>query len=129
MLVAYWCIAVAWLMAYLPSWFAMSWLVTHGGFDNHAPRAQAATLQGIAFRAKSAHYNCLEALPAFAAAVFVAQLGGGDPHRLTQLSVAFVAVRAVYIGLYLADLALLRTTVWTIGLLITATLFALPVLK
>jgi uncharacterized MAPEG superfamily protein len=116
-------------MSYPPSWVAVFWLKANGGFDNNAPRAQVAKLAGMPFRAKSAHYNCLEALPAFAAGVFVAHLGGGDPHLLTQLSVAFIAVRLVYVGLYLADQALLRSVAWTIGLLITCALFLLPVLK
>lgn len=129
MLIAFWCIAVAWLMSFPPSWIAVLWLQRHGGYDNHTPRRRALELDGWGLRAKSAHYNCLESLPAFAAGVFVAHLGGGDPARLTQLSVAFIAVRVVYVAFYLANQATLRSSAWTVGLLLNAGLFVLPVLK
>ncbi len=125
----FWCIFIAWLLAYPPSWLAVLWMLKNGGFDNHLPRRQALQLQGFPQRAKSAHYNSLEALPGFAAGVLVAHLGGGDPTRATQLAVAFVAARCVYIGLYLADLAALRSTVWTVGMTLNGLLFLLPVLK
>lgn len=129
MTIPFWCIAVVWFMAFPPSWVAVLWMRKHGGYDNNLPRRQALQLEGFPQRAKSAHYNSLEAVPGFAAAVFVAHLGGGDPERMTQLCLAFIAVRLVYVALYLADLASLRSTVWTVGLGLNATLFLLPALK
>lgn len=125
----FWCIAIVWLMAYPPSWVAVLWMHKHGGFDNHLPRRQAQGLEGFGLRAKSAHYNSLEAVPGFAAAVFVAHLGGGNPAVMTQLCIAFILVRCLYVALYLADLAALRSVAWTAGLLLTGALFALPLLK
>ncbi len=129
MTIPFWCIAIVWLMAYPPSWLAVVWMHRNGGYDNHLPRRQAQTLQGFGLRAKSAHYNSLEALPGFAAAVFVAHLGGGNPALMTQLCIAFIVVRCVYVAMYLADLATLRSAVWTIGLALTGALFLLPVLR
>ena len=116
-------------MAYIPSWLAALWQVKQGGYDNHYPRVQAQTFTGVALRAKSAHYNSLEALPGFAAGVFVAHLAGGDPALAAKLCVAFLGVRVAYIAAYLADLAALRSTIWTVGLTLTGALFFLPMLK
>ena len=129
MTVPFWCIAIAWIFAYIPSWIAALWQVKQGGYDNHYPRVQAQTFTGFALRAKAAHYNSLEALSGFAAAVIVAHLGGGDPALAAKLSVVFLVVRVGYLGAYLADLAALRSTLWTVGLSLTGALFLLPVLK
>lgn len=129
MTVAFWCVLVVWFMAYPPSWIAALWILKHGKYNNHTPREQAAQLHGFPLRAKSAHYNSLEATPGFAAGVFVAHLGGADPARLGQVAVAFVVVRLVYQACYLADLAALRSTVWTVGLTLNGLLFLLPVVK
>lgn len=129
MTVPFWCIAIVWFMAYPPSWAAVLWILKHDKYDNHLPRQQAARLTGFAMRAKSAHFNSLEAVPGFAAGVFVAHLGGGDPTLMTQLCLAFIAVRLVYVALYLADFASARSLAWSLGLGLNGALFLLPVLK
>lgn len=127
--VPFWCIAIAWIFAFVPSWIAALWQLKQGGYDNHYPRVQAQTFTGFALRAKAAHYNSLEALPGFAAAVFVAHLAGGDAGLAAKLSVAFLGVRVAYVAAYIADLAALRSAIWTVGLSLTGALFALPLLK
>jgi uncharacterized MAPEG superfamily protein len=99
-----------------------------GGYDNRHPRDQQAALEGWGRRAVAAHLNGFEAFPAFASAVFVAVLAGGDPAWAARLSVLFVLARALYLPLYVADVPLGRSAVWTVGLLATCALFVLPIL-
>lgn len=98
------------------------------GYDNHNPRDQQATLTGWGRRAVAAHKNGFEAFPPFAAAVLVAVAAGADPAWTTRLAVVFVAARTLYTPLYIFDLDLLRSSVWTVGFLATAALFLLPIL-
>jgi uncharacterized MAPEG superfamily protein len=97
-----------------------------GGYDNREPRRQQAALGGWGRRALAAHQNGFEAFPAFAAAVIIAHLAGADPIWSTRLAFVFLASRAVYIPLYLSDLAIVRSLVWTLGFLATVALFLLP---
>ena len=57
--------------------------------------------------------NTYEALPLFIAAVLVAHQAGADQYLINVLAVLFVVLRVIYIGLYIANLATLRTVVWT----------------
>lgn len=99
-----------------------------GGYDNNTPRDQQASLQGWGRRAVAAHLNSFEAFPAFAAAVLVASIAGGDPVWTTRLAVAFVIARTLYVPLYIFDLDRLRSLVWSVGFGATVGIFLLPVL-
>ncbi|MES1146922.1 MAG: MAPEG family protein [Solimonas sp.] len=44
--------------------------------------------------------------------------------RIDLLAAGFVVARLAYIGFYLANLASLRSTAWTIGMLCTVAIFA-----
>src|SRR3954469_18474919 len=83
-----------------------------GGIDNRAPRQSLEGLSGWRQRADWAHRNHLEAFPAFAAAVFVAELTHAPQSRIDQLAGLFVLLRVIYTGLYIADQAILRSIVW-----------------
>jgi uncharacterized MAPEG superfamily protein len=121
------CIVVAYFLVYLPHFIAGSQRFKQpGGFDNKHPRDQTARLEGWARRASAAHQNGFETFSPFAIAVVVAWVGRGNEQRLTTLAIAFVALRAIYIALYLANLAPLRTVVWTCSLLTIVALFLLP---
>jgi len=100
-----------------------------GGYDNKTPRDQQASLQGWGRRAVAAHLNGFEAFPAFAAAVLVASIAGGDPVWTTRFAVAFVIARTLYVPLYVFDVDRLRSLVWTVGFGATVGLFLLPVLS
>jgi uncharacterized MAPEG superfamily protein len=100
-----------------------------GGYDNHHPRDQQAALTGWGRRALASHLNGFEAFPPFAAAVLVAALAGADPVWATRLAVLFVAVRVLYIPLYIFDLASLRSLVWAVGFGATVAIFLLPLLS
>ena len=99
-----------------------------GGYDNKNPRAQQRDLDGWGRRAVAAHLNGYEAFPAFAVAVLLAIVTGTDPIWTARLAVVFVIARTLYVPLYIANLDLLRSAVWTVGFASTVGLFLLPVL-
>ena len=96
-----------------------------GGYDNHDPRSWLAGLQGWQARANAAQANSFEALPLFIAGVLAAQQMQAPQDRIDLLAAAFIGVRLVYIGVYLADLATLRSLIWALGLACSIGLFFL----
>lgn len=94
-----------------------------GGFDNHQPREWLAKLQGWQARAHAAQANGWEALPIFAAGLFVAHQHQAAQATVDALALAFIAARVAFIGLYLADLAALRSLAWVAGLAASLALF------
>ncbi len=122
------CVLIAFVLIYVPKLpLAIAQARQPEGYDNKNPRAQQDALEGWGARARGAHYNGFEAFPPFAAAVFVAHLGGAAAdHRASILAIAFVVARTLYIGAYLANLDYLRSAIWGIGMLCTVALFCLP---
>jgi uncharacterized MAPEG superfamily protein len=98
---------------------------SQGGYDNHDPRAWLARQQGHRARANAAQANSFEALPAFIAGVLVAQQAGVAAATVNALALAFLALRVLYIGFYLADRAAARSIVWLLGLGVCICLFVL----
>ena len=86
-----------------------------GGFDNHQPREWLAGLKGWQARANAAQANSWEALPVFVAGLFVAHQHQAAQATVDALALAFIAARLVFIGLYVADKAALRSLVWMAG--------------
>lgn len=127
MSVANYCIIVACLLPIVCAGIAKSKgfgkLRRDGGFDNHNPRAWLANLSGWQARANAAQANSFEALPLFIAGVLVAQQMGANQERVDMLALSFLMFRVSFIGLYLADLAALRTLAWTAGLACSLALF------
>ena len=97
---------------------------SEGGYDNSNPRRFAAAQEGWRARAVAAQNNSFEALPLFVFAVLAAQMAGLDQARTDQLAMAFIGARMVYTALYLANIAALRTLVWTLGLGLTIAIFS-----
>ncbi len=85
------------------------------GYDNHNPRAWLAQVTGYRARANAAQANSFEAFPFFVSGVLLALHAGVDPARVDALALAFVLARLGYIACYLANLATLRSIVWTVG--------------
>jgi uncharacterized MAPEG superfamily protein len=102
---AYWMLIAAAMIPYLTIALAKS----AGGIDNRAPRPSLESLSGWRQRADWAHRNHFEAFPAFAAAVFVAELSHAPQTRIDQLAGIFVLLRVIYTALYVADQATLRS--------------------
>lgn len=94
-----------------------------GGFDNHQPREWLARLDGWQARANAAQANSWEALPIFLAGLVVAHQHQVAQGTVDALAMGFVAARLVFIGLYVADKATLRSLVWFVGLAASIALF------
>lgn len=94
-----------------------------GGYDNREPRAYLSQLTGWRARANAAQANSFEALPLFIAAVLVAQQAQAPQGRIDTLAMAFIALRLVYIALYIANQGMLRSLVWFLGLLCCVAMF------
>lgn len=118
--VAYWCVLVAALLPYLCAYLAKSSGFgkppREGGYDNHDPRAWLARQTEWHARANAAQANSFEALPLFIGAVIIAHQLGAQQTRLDLLAFLFVALRLVYILLYVADQATARSVVWALAL-------------
>jgi len=111
MTTATWCILVAGLLPYVSA------MVAKGGtkFDNNHPRDWLAKQEGWRRRANAAQSNAFESFPLFAAAVLVAQANHAAQGRVDTLAMVFVALRVAYLGLYVADIAPLRSLSWLAG--------------
>ncbi len=126
---AYWCILLAVLLpifcAGLSKAGSFGKSPRQGGYDNHNPRAWLQQQKGWRARANAAQANTHEALPFFMAAVVIAHQLQAPQGWLDLLAAAFIALRLLYIGLYVADFAALRSVVWGLALLVNiAILFA-----
>jgi uncharacterized MAPEG superfamily protein len=119
MTVAFWCVLIAGLMPFVATLIAKS----RKDFDNANPREWLSKVDGFRSRAHAAQLNCFEALPLFAAAVIIAHVRGAAQGTIDLLAMGFIAARLVFIALYLADLASLRSVVWLAGLACTVAMF------
>jgi uncharacterized MAPEG superfamily protein len=117
---AYWCVLVAALLpivcAGIAKWGTFSTSPREGGFDNSNPRAWLARQSDWRARANAAQANSFEALPFFIGAVIIAHQLGAYQTRLDLLAFVYVVLRMVYIMLYVANLASVRSLVWALAL-------------
>lgn len=116
---AFWCVLIAGLMPYIAVGIAKS----RPDFDNANPRAWLSHLDGFRRRAAAAQLNCFESLPLFAAAVIIAHVRGASQGTIDLLAIGFIVARVVYVGLYVANLASLRSIAWLIGVGCTVSMF------
>ena len=124
--VPYLCVLLAFLLVYVPKIPLTVAMARQGkGYDNHSPRTQQAQLGGWGARALWAHQNGFESFAPFGIAVVVATLAHADATWVTRWAVIHVVARAVYPWVYLADLATLRSLVWSVGFTATAALMLL----
>ncbi|MHC6227757.1 MAPEG family protein [Pseudomonas sp. X10] len=128
MTVAFWCVLIA---IFLPPLCSLTAKLSSGRFglgQNHDPRAFLDTLEGMPRRAHAAQQNSFEALPAFIAAVLIADIVG-NAEQVTQdvLAVLYITSRLLYIICYLADWAALRSLVWFAGLALIVSLFVVSI--
>lgn len=123
-----WCLFIAALLVILskaPAMRAMARM--QGGYDNRHPRAQQAALTGAGARGLAAHQNTIEAFPMFAAGVIVAHVFAAGSSLAALLAVLFIVSRILYIGLYVANIATVRSLVWAAGYLASLGLMLAPV--
>jgi uncharacterized MAPEG superfamily protein len=116
---AHWCVLVAALLPIVCAGIAKSGQMgkprRDGGYDNHDPRAWLARQADWRARANAAQANSFEALPFFIGAVIMALQLGAPQARLDVLAFVFVVMRMIYILMYVADLAMIRSIVWTLA--------------
>jgi uncharacterized MAPEG superfamily protein len=125
--VAYWCVLVAVFLpivcAGIAKWGSFGKPRSQGGFDNVDPRAWLARQTGWRARANAAQANSFEALPFFMGAVIIAHQMGAYQFRLDLLAFVYVVLRMVFILLYVAGMANLRSLVWTLALVVNIAIF------
>ena len=115
--IAYWCVFV---MAILPIVCAglskksgYGKRRSDGGYDNADPRVWQAAQSGFSARANAAQANTFESLPFFFAAVIIAHQLSAYQVRLDILAIVFVVLRILYVMMYVAGMATMRSGIWT----------------
>ncbi|NYT60507.1 MAPEG family protein [Alcaligenaceae bacterium] len=107
--------SIAWLLfsaALLPIVAAGASKAGGKAYDNNDPRQWLAKQQGWRARANAAQENLFEGLPFFYAAVLFALYSQADQGWLISLMVAWLALRAAYLAMYITGYGTLRTIVW-----------------
>ncbi|MET0675289.1 MAG: MAPEG family protein [Bradyrhizobium sp.] len=127
MTIAEWCIFASVILYLLPIVPVRWGNAQH--FDNARPRDPAFYRDDIRARALGAHQNGIEAYPFFAAAVLLAEFRAAPQNLVNELSVLFVIVRSAYVLTYVGNRPSLRSILWTLGFLITAAIFFLPLIR
>lgn len=119
--IAYWCLLMAALLpiacAAIAKWGMFRVARRDGGFDNHNPRAWLARQKDWRARANAAQANSFEALPFFIGAVIIAHQLGAHQGWLDILAFLYVVLRILYVMMYVADMASVRSMVWVAALL------------
>jgi len=100
------------LLAKAPVAYAMHKL---GGYNNNHPREQQSKLTGFGARALAAHQNAFESLIIFAPAVLLAIITQNIGENIALLAVIHICARLLYNILYLANICMLRSLVWSIA--------------
>ena len=108
---------IAMLLPFLPKAPLAFAMQKSGGYDNHNPRAQQASLTGFGQRANAAHYNSFEALLIYACAVFSAIGLNAVDQTAVILGWVFIVSRIAYLVCYWLDYATTRSAAWLIGML------------
>ena len=121
MTIAQLCLLVARLLPFATAWIGTAGAV--GLSDNRDPRGWASRQSGWRARAMAAQTNGFEALPLLIAGLLVASQREAAQATVDALALGFVGLRLVYVGLYLADLATLRSVVWTGSVLCAVAMF------
>ena len=120
--IAYWCVLLAALLPIICAGIAKYGLMrtapAKGGYDNNNPRAWLARQTDWRARANAAQANTFEAIPFFFAAVIIAHQLQASQARLDTLAVLFVALRIIYIVLYVGNRANARSIVWAVAFFI-----------
>ena len=107
------------LIACLLPYVFMAIAKLSGGFkvaDNQNPREFLAKTTGLAARANAVQQNSFESLPLFIAAILMAEYMVVSQHLVMLLGIAYIVLRVIYGICYLANLATLRSIIWTLSM-------------
>ncbi|TXJ02773.1 MAG: hypothetical protein E6Q26_04815 [Acinetobacter sp.] len=84
---------------------------------NQNPREFLAKTTGLAARANAVQQNSFESLPLFIAAILMAEYMVVPERFILTLGWAYIVLRVIYGGCYLANWATLRSIIWSLALL------------
>jgi uncharacterized MAPEG superfamily protein len=110
------------IVAFLP--YPLAWVGAYfkqkqfGTIDNKHPRLQVARLEGAGARAAGAQANAWEALAVFTAVLAVLHFANPEVARgstAANLSLGFLATRIVHPIAYLANIDIVRSLVFVVG--------------
>jgi uncharacterized MAPEG superfamily protein len=122
MTIAFWCVLIASVMPFVLAGISK---VGSKNFNNKRPREWYQSLEGYRKRAWWAQQNSFEALPFFASAVIIAHLAGATASVIDAIAIGFITARLSYATCYLADLHLLRSLSWLLGIACCVALFVI----
>ncbi|MBE9007738.1 MAPEG family protein [Fortiea sp. LEGE XX443] len=122
------CIAAAAVLIYLP-FLVVGYARASVGYDVSAPRAMFDKLPPYAQRATWAHQNSFEAFMIFAAAALMAYVTHVNSSFAVVAAIAFVVARLLYSIFYILNIPLLRSLMFAIGSLGSATLIFFSIIQ
>ncbi len=93
-----------------------------GGYDDNHPRSQQNILEGFGARALAAHKNAFESALIFAPAVLLAIATNHVGTFIQQLAIVHVIARVLYNVFYLLNIGILRSLVWSVGIVCSFTI-------
>lgn len=122
-------IAAAVLLVYLP-FLLVAYARVQIGYEALAtPRAQFDKLPPYAQRATWAHQNSFEAFMLFATAALMAYVTGVNSSTAAVAAIAFVVARLLYSVFYILNIPLLRSLMFAIASLGSATLIVSSIIQ
>ncbi|MEH1897292.1 MAG: MAPEG family protein [Nostoc sp.] len=129
MIIFLYSIAAAVVLIYLPFLVVAYARVRIGKEMLATPRAMVDKLPPYAQRATWAHQNTFEAFMVFAAAALMAYVTGVNSTTAQIAAIAFVVARLLYSIFYILNIPLLRSLMFAIGILGSATLMFLSIIQ
>ncbi|MFW9259933.1 MAPEG family protein [Nostoc sp. KVJ20] len=129
MIIFLYSIAAAVVLIYLPFLLVAYARVSIGNEMFSTPRALFDKLPPYAQRATWAHQNTFEAFMIFAAAALMAYVTGVNSFTAQVAAIAFVVARLLYSIFYILNIPLLRSLMFAIGILSSATLIFLSIIQ
>lgn len=115
-------ILVAGLLVYVPFGIVAYGRIQLGAEAMAAPRAMVDKLPAFAQRATWAHQNSFEAFTLFATACLMAYATGVSGTWVIGVSIAHLVARFLYSGFYILNIPVLRSLMFGVGSLTTASL-------
>jgi len=129
MIIFLYSIAAAVVLIYLP-FLVVAYARVRMGYETFStPRAMLDKLPPYAQRATWAHQNTFEAFMIFAAAALMAYVTGVNSPTAIGAAIAFVVARLLYSIFYILNIPLLRSLMFGIGIISSATLIFLSIIQ
>lgn len=121
-------IAAAAILIYAP-FLLVAYARVQIGYEMSAPRAMFEKLPPYVQRATWAHQNSFETFMIFAAAALMAYVTGVNSPIAAIAAITFVSARLLYSIFYIGNIPILRSLMFAIGSLSSATLFYLSIIQ